>query len=249
MKTVGHFVAFVALTAISLFGGVAWIVAAITTKGWRRPALAIALYGLATAATIWAAPFAGRQVTGCWGIGKVEAASPIYCLLNRSYVTPELAAVLDDLADHMAQTHPDLRVTSLDGSFPFTNMPLLPHLSHDDGEKMDLAFFYLESEDGTPTDRQRSPLGYFAFEDGPTDCPDVTLTLRWDLRWLQPVFPDLKLDEDRMRRAMRQLIEDDRVSKVFLEPHLQRTLDVEAPKVRFQGCRAARHDDHIHMQL
>ena len=38
-------------------------------------------------------------------------------------------------------------------------------------------------------------------------------------------------------------------AKVFIEPHLRRRLGVESSKLRFQGCRAARHDDHIHMQL
>jgi hypothetical protein len=39
------------------------------------------------------------------------------------------------------------------------------------------------------------------------------------------------------------------VDKVFLEPHLTSSLGLAAPAVRFQGCRAARHDDHIHVQI
>jgi hypothetical protein len=36
---------------------------------------------------------------------------------------------------------------------------------------------------------------------------------------------------------------------VFVEPYLAARLGVTAPAIRFQGCRAARHDDHIHFQV
>ena len=36
---------------------------------------------------------------------------------------------------------------------------------------------------------------------------------------------------------------------LLLEPHLKTRLKLEKyDKIRFQGCRAARHDDHIHVQ-
>ena len=248
MTAARHLFLAAVLTALSLFGGLAWLAATLATRpGWRRAATALVLYAVLTAAAVWTAPLAGRQVTGCWGRGEVAAPSPVYCLLNRSYVTADLAAVLDDLGTEMAARHPDLAVHSLDGSFPFTNLPLLPHLSHDDGKKMDLALFYRDRTGAT--DRLRSPLGYFAFEDGPTDCPDRWLTLRWSVGWLQPLWPDLSLDADRTAEAVRRLAADPRVGKILFEPHLQTRLGIEDPKVRFQGCRAARHDDHLHLQL
>ncbi len=42
---------------------------------------------------------------------------------------------------------------------------------------------------------------------------------------------------------------DPRVAKIFVEPPLATRLNLSHPKLRFQGCRAARHDDHIHIQL
>jgi hypothetical protein len=39
------------------------------------------------------------------------------------------------------------------------------------------------------------------------------------------------------------------VAKIFVEPPLAAQLGLSDPKIRFQGCRAARHDDHIHIQL
>jgi hypothetical protein len=40
------------------------------------------------------------------------------------------------------------------------------------------------------------------------------------------------------------------VRRVFIEPHLKARLDLaRLSKVRFAGCRAARHDDHIHVDF
>jgi len=36
---------------------------------------------------------------------------------------------------------------------------------------------------------------------------------------------------------------------MLLEPPLARRLGVADTRLRFQGCRAARHDDHIHIQF
>lgn len=47
----------------------------------------------------------------------------------------------------------------------------------------------------------------------------------------------------------RNLAHDPRVQKILLEPHLRDTLAVRFDKVRFQGCFAARHDNHIHFQI
>lgn len=52
-----------------------------------------------------------------------------------------------------------------------------------------------------------------------------------------------------MKTALRILSAEPRVMKIFVEPHLQRKLGAYDAKIRFQGCRAARHDDHIHFQL
>jgi hypothetical protein len=137
----------------------------------------------------------------------------------------------------------------LDANFPFLDgFPLLPHLSHDDGEKADLAFYYA-GETGYLKGATRSPIGYFAFEQGPTNCSKTWPTLRWDFEALQPLWHDYGIDEDRNRSVLEVLVEDDRVGKVFVEPHLVERLGAAHPKIRFQGCRAARHDDHIHFQL
>ncbi|MEM8591834.1 MAG: hypothetical protein AAGF13_04840 [Pseudomonadota bacterium] len=67
--------------------------------------------------------------------------------------------------------------------------------------------------------------------------------------WLQSLLPAYELDDARMREALLWLAKDTRVSKILVEPHITERLGIAHPKIRFQGCRAARHDDHIHFQL
>lgn len=69
------------------------------------------------------------------------------------------------------------------------------------------------------------------------------------MAWLQGLWPDYHLEPRRMAGALKLLSDDERVSKVFLEPHLKSRFQADSSKIRFQGCRAARHDDHIHLQL
>jgi len=40
------------------------------------------------------------------------------------------------------------------------------------------------------------------------------------------------------------------IGKIFIEPHLKTRLElVDIDKIRYHGCHAVRHDDHIHVQL
>ncbi|SFJ32752.1 hypothetical protein [Jannaschia pohangensis] len=245
-----HGAAILFLTLLSQLGGLAWVLA----LPFRRRRVVFfagfaAIYAALSVTAAWVAPTFGRVPMACGAEGPLRIASPVYCLLNRHYGTPELAAVLNDLSRDMTRRHPDATVQLLDANFPFFDgFPLLPHLSHADGRKADVALFYLDP-DGAPGPALRSPLGYFAFEDGPTDCPPRRLTLRWDLAWLQPLWRDLSLDRVRTRDLLALLAADERVGRIFVEPHLRATLDIDRPTFGFQGCRAARHDDHIHLQL
>ncbi len=176
--------------------------------------------------------------------------SLFYCGLNRHYVAPELAEMLDDVAADVAARYPGTVTLVLDANFPlFDGFPLLPHVSHDDGRKADLAFYYADDTRYLPG-AVRSPIGYFAFEDGPTHCPaDAWPTLRWSFGWVQPLWRGWRLEPARTAYLVERLAQDARVSRVFLEPHLVQDLGLSHPKIRFQGCRVARHDDHIHVEI
>jgi murein endopeptidase len=73
--------------------------------------------------------------------------------------------------------------------------------------------------------------------------------LRWDLAWAQPLWRPLQVEHARLGAMLRWLADDPRVGRMFLEPHLEARLGVSSTKIRFQGCRAARHDDHLHVEL
>ncbi len=246
LRFVGHSFIVLTLTLITQIGGLAWVIALF----FRRKLIAFILaYAGLTATAIWLAPTFGRVALNCVDEGPLEVQSWTYCALNRNYLTPELHQVLIETADAMDNQFPGTKTLVLDANFPFLNgFPLLPHLSHNDGDKVDLAFFYRD-ENGYLPRATRSPIGYFAFEKGPTECPATWPTLRWDFAVLQPLWREYELDEARNAAILKLLSNDNRIGKIFVEPHLVRALNVSHPKIRFQGCRAARHDDHIHLQL
>ncbi len=241
-----HILIVLVLTLLTQIGGIAWVI----SRFFKRHLLAfLATYAALSLASIWIAPYFGRVALSCSKEGPLEVQSWMYCALNRNYVSPEMYDVLTSTAEEMDKRHPGTVTVVLDANFPFLDgFPLLPHLSHDDGEKADLAFYYA-GETGYLKGATRSPIGYFAFEQGPKECSKTWPTLRWDFDALQPLWHDYGIDEDRNRSVLEVLVEDDRVGKVFVEPHLVDRLGASHPKIRFQGCRAARHDDHIHFQL
>ncbi|NNE82238.1 MAG: hypothetical protein HKN18_18360, partial [Silicimonas sp.] len=185
------------LTALTQIGGLAWLVALALTV--RKGAISFILVFLVLYGATWGtaratAPVFGRVAISCTSNGAgPKTFNLFYCVLNRAYVTPELAALLQDLAVHLQSRHPGARVLVLDGGFPFFDgFPLLPHLSHSDGRKVDLALWY---QNGA----KRSPLGYWAFE-APTPgasrpCAGVAgLSMRWSMAWLQPLMRDAPMD-------------------------------------------------------
>lgn len=240
----GHGLAVLALTLVSQLGGLAWLFALPFRRFWLA---FLTAYALLWGAAFTLAPLLGRVALPCWG-GNLQAQSALYCVLNRHYVTPDLHGLAMDFADNMARKHPGTVTLTLDAGFPFTNLPLLPHLSHDDGEKLDLALYWA----GQPG-RSKSPLGYWGYapepSTAPSACPARWTDLRWDMTLLNAALPDWQLDDARMATALQWLSDDPRTGKILIEPHITARLNITHPKIRFQGCRAARHDDHIHLQL
>ncbi|MDB4932439.1 MAG: hypothetical protein JWM10_4923 [Myxococcaceae bacterium] len=247
--------AVVALTLVTQVGVILWPVFGMFRgrgAGWRRLAVGVAMYALACAALVPpVAAVLGRVPLPCAG-GSLRARSWLYCAANRRYVAPELRAAAREIADSVAAENPGTYVSYLDGAFPFRGLPLLPHLSHGDGRKLDLALFYVDRA-GRPLEVGGSPVGYFGYvqpaRSGDAACPQRWFDLRWDLAALQRwLMPDA-LDRGRTRRLVATAARHPAIAKGLIEPHLQRTLGVRSAKLRFQGCGAARHDDHVHLQL
>jgi len=264
---------FIALTLLTQIGGVIFILTLLvgrwllpaTWHGWQRTAattiIFVFLYQTLSATAVPALAAAGGRVPlPCYAeAGRPFAAgSRLYCVLNRNYVDAQLVALLTDLSRAVDRAYPGTVTLYLDGNFPFVDgFPLLPHLSHNDGRKLDLAYYYARSDGSYLPGDLRSSIGYWAFEQpGAGDKPSCTgrslLSLRWDLGFLQPFYPNRPLEPARTAAALRWLADQGQkfgIERIFIEPYLATRLGVSSPLLGFQGCRAARHDDHIHIQV
>ena len=269
MRLAFHAVAVVFLTLLTQVGGMAWIGTAVIARrlpGQRLVMLSafVAIYAGLSLAAVSIAPVFGRVALPCIANGQSLLAmqSPVYCALNRHYVSKPMYDVANELAADMNRQFPGTLTQALDASFPFLDgFPLLPHLSHNDGNKLDIAFYYGDPSTGQYIrGKTRSPIGYWGFEhpepvaELPCAGRHDVLTGRWDMGWFQIFNSVVVLDRARTRAALEWLTAQDEgrkagVTKVFIEPHLANSLGVKGDTLRFQGCRAARHDDHIHFQV
>jgi len=261
----GHALVAIMLTVLTQVGGAIYL-SALFVRGrvpvlTSRPLVSLAAVFIGLYALTWfpieaAAAATGRVGLPCLERGALRVASPIYCLAHRHYVSREMHALAGDLARSVEKRYPGTLTLTLDANFPFFDgFPMLPHLSHDDGEKLDVAFYYARVGDGEyARGVLRSPIGYWAFEQPRAverqPCRGRSSALRWDQHWFQPFArDDLALEGRRLTTALLWLERDGRARRAFLESHLVDRLDLNAHFVRFQGCNAARHDDHFHIEL
>lgn len=174
------------------------------------------------------------------------AASSFYCLFNRNYVRSDIRTTIETISQRLTARYPGTELTYLDTGFPLgSTVPMLPHLSHNDGRKVDFALFYAGNSKGGAW-----PIGYWAFNISPPSianpCPGGGI-MRWQMDWLQPLLPHALLDEDRTRALVTEILATG-PQRTFLEPNLVEELDLKGRGIIFAGCHAARHDDHIHAQ-
>lgn len=181
------------------------------------------------------------------------------CLLNRNYVRPELKQSVLEVAKQMSNKFPGTSVNYLDANFPFINkFPLIPHLSHNDGKKLDLSFCYRDSKTNEPTNLCPSFIGYGICEEPrPNEkntsefCADKGY---WQYSLIAKVISqdnkhDFTFDSNRTRELVNFFVTQPSIGKIFIEPHLKTRLNLNSEKIKFHGCQAVRHDDHIHIQL
>lgn len=213
------------LTLLTQVGGLIYLVCTLTMRRLglfkrRRPATRSLFRGGIIAiiylliSSLLLPPMAARGGRVPLPVFKGATVRPLTLLtplLNRHYVDRRLSKVVQEVA---AQ-HPNLPIAYLDANFPFYDgFPLLPHLSHDDGRKLDLAFLYREPGTGEPVNYAApAPLGYGGFEDpqtGETDRPAECLAAghgQYDFtRYLAPSLlqRDLTFDRERMRTLSRR---------------------------------------------
>lgn len=153
----------------------------------------------------------------------------------------------------------NMSIVYLDACFPFIDgCPLPGHLSHNDGEKVDLAFVYTNAS-GEFLNEGKSFSGYGIVEAASENEVNQTEICEQQGYWQYSTmtkltfyerFKDYRFDNAANRVLLTKLTAQPGTGKIFIEPHLEKRLGLENdPKIRFHGCHAARHDDHIHLQL
>jgi len=261
-----HVGLFLFLTLLTQVGGVIYLISLMIgcvfrLRGLILLPLFVAFYIGSVFATQHVAPKFGRVALTCDANSDQNyvVMHPLYCWLNRNYVTPKTRDMIEALGDALDAKYPGTKLPILDANFPFIDgFPLLPHLSHDDGRKVDFAFFYRDEGGDFLSGSMRSPIGFWAFEEPNRDeiqpCAGRNdwITMRWDIGFLQPFWPNHSIEPERTRFMLEWMMENaDQygIEKVLLEPHIEERLGLSSDLIRFQGCRAARHDDHIHVQI
>ena len=184
-----------------------------------------------------------------------------YCFLNHHYVRPTLKSAAENVANVLAKKYPGTVLCYLDANFPFFNgYPLEPHFSHRDGKKLDISLHWIKSKTGQPMFGNPSFYGYGACASPLPGEYDTANHCGNDGNWFRRVETigaelfyntnNFELDSERTREMIRLFAEQKTVGKILLEPHLKTRLNLtQYGKIRFQGCKAARHDAHIHVQL
>lgn len=190
--------------------------------------------------------------------GSIRPLNMGTCILNRHYVRPALRDVVVKSQKTLEAKYPECTLNYLDAGFPFYNgFPLLPHLSHNDGRKLDLAFFY-KDKNGTRLNDAPSAIGYGIYE-SPRGS-EVNYAERcaskgyWQYGIIERIVPqhnkqDYIFDAERTATLVNILSANKSVEKIFIEPHLKKRLGLSSSKIRFHGCQAVRHDDHVHVQI
>lgn len=255
-----HLLVAIILTALTQVGGVVYIFCLLLNIFKKRTLtwfflLFISFYLLVTFLLVpFIAPHFGR-VRVC-NTSDVTPTNYITILFNRNYVRPELNDVLRASSASLAPL--GIRINYLDANFPFFDgFPLLPHLSHSDGKKLDISLIY-EHADGFFSKKQRSFSGYGVFAGPKTTeysqiyyCKSKVYKQYDYSKYLSfgRINRNLQFSEKGTTKLVNAILANKSIGKVFIEPHLKSRLNLTDPRIRFHGCKAVRHDDHIHVQL
>lgn len=263
LKSIGHIVIIALLTLFTQIGGVIYIIMLLIALFWKRnfifkkTILFISLYLISTFLIIPPiARFWGREpITHNEYIKPVTYAT---ILLNRNYVTPEMNIVLEKAAITLEKTNSLVKILYMDANHPFINgYPLLPHLSHNDGEKLDVQLIY-ETSEGQIQAVKRSRTGYGVYASPKENefnqtkvCKDKGHPQYDYSRFLSfgAINKHLQFSEKGTRALINAFLQQKSVKKIFIEPHLVTRMKLNNSKIRFQGCHSVRHDDHIHLEI
>ncbi len=216
---------------------------------YKNVIIFVSLYIFSTLLIVpFVAPIGGREKVK--HSKKIKPTNHMTVLLNRNYVKPKLNKLL-------IETEKELKGTNIEIHYLDANFPLLPHLSHNDGAKIDLSLIY-ETQKGIITNKQRSISRYGYFEvPKPTEYNQIERCLKSG--YFQYNYPqyltfgkinkDLRFSETGTKKLIKSILRNDDLGKLFIEPHKKNRMNLKDSRIKYHGCRAVRHDDHIHIQL
>lgn len=249
------------LTVLTQIGGIAYLVSLFISSKikkefrFKKTALFLATYLLFTFLIVpFIAPIFGREPLR--NNKNISPTNYMTVILNRNYVRPEMNTLLGKTQEILKEK--GIQIKYLDANFPFINgFPLIPHLSHNDGKKLDLSLIY-ETKTGKISNLKKSMSGYGDFEE-PTYEEFNQIHKCKKEGYFQYDYPkyvtfgkinqELVFSEKGTKKLIDALLTNSSLGKLFIEPHLKQRLKLTDSRVRYHGCRAVRHDDHIHIQL
>ncbi|MBR9859383.1 hypothetical protein GYB22_01255 [bacterium] len=243
------------LSILTQIGGILYIINRfiwnkyINKRRWQRSISFIAIYSIFTfLITPPLASLFGR--TKIQNSARLKPVNFITVFFNRNYVTPELEGVINQCL----KENKDLHLVYFDACFPFFDgFPLIPHLSHNDGKKIDLGFQYdFIDSDQYAAGKVPGIFGYGAFVELKREpvCPSTNYPLYSITSIFSPFQrKDLQFSESKTKKLIETLANHPKTEKIFIEPFLKETMNLTSSKIRFHGCHAVRHDDHIHLQI
>ena len=261
IRILGITALFVLLTALTQIGGLVLLLSFWIGNKWNRKIkyktllVFISVYFLAALLIVpLTAPMLGREKI--IHTAHIKPTMLLTDLLNRNYVRPKINQVLQETEKELNGT--GIAIKYLDANFPFFDgFPLLPHLSHNDGKKLDIGLVY-KTPAGKLTNRKKSVSGYGVFV--PAEKGEIDQTARckragyfqYDVTkyvTLGKKNQELKYANQYTRMLIKAILKNNSVHKIFIEPHLRGRLNIADQRIRFHGCHAVRHDDHIHIEI
>lgn len=279
LPSVGRLLLFALLTLVTQVGGLSYLLSSLglrfipvpgharLRRRLSRMGVHVGVYLVLTFGVVppLAAAF-GRVPLPAFGERGLRPRTFCTVLLNRRYVRPGLREVVTDVSARLAGRHPGFRLNYFDANFPFRlalgpfrrrgGFPLYPHLSHNDGRKVDLGFVYRDAVTGALSRKTPSAIGYGISEeplpgeyDRPSECRG-----HWMYSFLRDVWPqgakaDYYFDPAITRELVQAFADDSRIAKVLLEPHLKTRLRLRSGRISGVQCGSVRHDDHLHVQI
>ena len=243
LKVTLTIILFCLLTVLTQVGGLVYLVSILTCKWtdkWTSKNYLKATYRLTSFLTLYflttflivpaiAKPL-GRVPLPLTETSHIQPLNIWTCFLNRNYVRPELKKTAFEVAKQMNDKFSGTTVNYLDANFPFINkFPLIPHLSHSDGKKLDLSFCYRDTKTNEPTNECPSFIGYGICE-APLPNEKNTADFCTDKGYWQYSFmtkiisqdnkQDFTFDSDKTRELVNLFATQPTIGKIFIEPHL-----------------------------